>query len=62
MELAYLFDVHPNIKIDYTNFNTSVESVKSYFPTAARFKVEDGDEWCPMSVSFWVGGQQYWYG
>ena len=51
-----------NIAIDFTSFWSSVDSIKKCIPTAHNFRVEDGNEAYPMTVSFSLADRKIWYG
>ena len=51
-----------NITIDFTSFWSSIDSIKKCIPTAHNFRVEDGNESCPMTVSFSLADRKIWYG
>ena len=61
--MEYINDTEfADIDINFTTFWSSVDSIKEYIPTAHTFRVEDGDETHPMSVSFSLDDRKIWYG
>ena len=68
---TYLFSDHSpykRVKIDYgqgnayTTARNSRESILLQIPEAKQFRVEERDEFGPLTMSFTAKGVRYWYG